>query len=33
MLADIVTITGLSTCSVSSYCDSNDNAGEAYMKC
>jgi hypothetical protein len=27
----IVTITGRSICSVSSYCDNNDNDGERYM--
>ena len=33
MLTVIVTITGKYMCSVTSYCDNNDNNGEVYMKC
>jgi hypothetical protein len=33
MLADIVTITGRSICSVNRYCDYNGNEGEVYMQC
>ena len=33
MLAVIVTITGRSMCTASSYCDNNDNNGEVSMQC
>ena len=33
MLAVTMTITGRFICSVSSYCDNNDNKGEDYMQC
>jgi hypothetical protein len=33
MLTVIVTITGRSMCSISSYCDNNDNNGEVYVQC
>jgi hypothetical protein len=33
MLADIVTITGKSICSVNGYCNNNGNNGEVYMHC
>jgi hypothetical protein len=33
MLADTVTITGRTICSVNRYCDNNGNNGEVYMQC
>ena len=33
MLAVIVTTTGRSICSASSYCDNNDNNGEVFRQC
>jgi len=31
VIAKIMSITGKSVCSVSNYCDNNDNNGEVYM--
>jgi hypothetical protein len=33
VLADIVTITGRSVCSVHRYCDNNGNNGDVYLQC
>ena len=33
MLTVIVTITWKTICSISIYCDNNDNNGEVYMQC